>query len=121
MEEYTILEQVKIRLKQFHVDDSSGEDVVVFDHKEENPFLQQLINQAKDEVAKRRMYPNRYTEKEIASDLEKFSSNIVNIVVYDRSQAGEEYMSSYSENGVNRTWKNREELFSGIYPFVKIL
>lgn len=121
MEEYAILEQVKIRLKQFHVDDSSGKDIVVFDRKEENPLLQQLINQAKDEIVKRRMYPSVYTEEEIASDLEKFSSNIVNLVVYDRSQAGEEYMSGYSENGVSRTWKNREELFAGIYPFVKIL
>ena len=32
---YTVLEQVKIRLKQFHIDDSSGTDIAVFDHKEE--------------------------------------------------------------------------------------
>ena len=44
MAEYTILEQVKIRLKQFHieevtVDNGKSSDVVVFDDKEENPLL----------------------------------------------------------------------------------
>ena len=43
---YTTLEQVKIRLKQFHIDDSSGSDVTVFDRKEENPLIEQLIEQA---------------------------------------------------------------------------
>lgn len=50
---YTVLEQVKIRLKQFHIDDSSGTDIAVFDHKEENPLLEQLIAQATDEVMNR--------------------------------------------------------------------
>lgn len=44
MADYSILEQVKIRLRQFHVDD---DDTVVFDKKEENPLLNQLIEQAK--------------------------------------------------------------------------
>ena len=39
MAEYTTLEQVKIRLKQFHIDSESSE--VVFDHLEENPLLEQ--------------------------------------------------------------------------------
>ena len=48
MEEYTILEQVKIRLKQFHIEtvdnaDGTQSDVVVFDQKEDNPLLEQLI------------------------------------------------------------------------------
>lgn len=121
MEEYTILEQVKIRLRQFHVETADGEDVIVFDRKEDNPLLQQLIKQAKSEIAKRRMYPDTYTEDDIETDLKKFEDNIVNLAVYDRSQAGEAYMSSYSENGVSRTWKDREELFVEVYPFVKVL
>ena len=42
MAEYTTLKQVKIRLKQFHIDSESSE--VVFDHLEENPLLEQLIS-----------------------------------------------------------------------------
>ena len=46
--EYTTLEQVKIRLKQFHIDtvtndDETTSDVVVFDKKEDNPLIEQLI------------------------------------------------------------------------------
>ena len=55
--EYTVLEQVKIRLKQFHIDDSSGADVTVFDEKEDNVLLEQLIKQAREDVISRRMYP----------------------------------------------------------------
>lgn len=118
MADYSILEQVKIRLRQFHVED---DDTVVFDKKEEDPLLNQLIEQAKKEIAIKRMYPETYTEKDILSDLERFENNVVDLAVYDRSQAGEAYMASYSENGVSRSWKNREDLFFGVYPFVKVL
>lgn len=118
MADYSILEQVKIRLRQFHVED---DDTVVFDNKEENPLLNQLIEQAKKEIISRRMYPETYTDDDIAKDLKRFENNIVDLAVYDRSQAGEAYMASYSENGVSRSWKNREDLFFGVYPFVKVL
>ena len=126
MEEYTILEQVKIRLKQFHIEtvdnaDGTKSDVVVFDQKEDNPLLEQLIKQVTNEVMNRRMYPSNYTQEQIDEDIKKFESTIVNVVVYDRSQAGESFMQSYSENGVSRTWTDRDNLFKDVYPFVKIL
>lgn len=43
----TTLEQVKIRLKQFHMEKVDGKDVVVFDKIENNPLIEQLIEQAK--------------------------------------------------------------------------
>lgn len=119
MAEYTTLEQVKIRLKQFHIDSKSSK--VVFDHLEENPLLEQLISQAEADIRAKRMYPESYTEEKIAADIEKFQSVVVNLVVYDRSQAGENFMARYSENGVSRTWRDREDLFVGVFPFAKIL
>ena len=124
--EYTTLEQTKIRLKQFHIDtvandDETISDVVVFDNKEDNPIIEQLIKQATEDVKARRNYPNSYTDEMIAEDLKKFESVIVNLAVYDHSQAGEAFMASYNENGVSRNWKEREDLFVGVYPFVKIL
>ena len=119
MAEYTTLEQVKIRLKQFHIDSESSE--VVFDHLEENPLLEQLISQAEADIRAKRMYPESYTEEKIATDMKKFQSVVVNLVVYDRSQAGENFMASYSENGVLRTWRDREDLFVGVFPFAKVL
>lgn len=119
MAEYTTLEQVKIRLKQFHID--SERSKVVFDHLEENPLLEQLISQAEADIRAKRMYPESYTEEKIDADMKKFQSVVVNLVVYDRSQAGENFMASYSENGVSRTWRDREELFVDVFPFAKVL
>ena len=123
MAEYTTLEQVKIRLKQFHIDSKSDSErsEVVFDHLEENPLLEQLISQAEADIRAKRMYPESYTEEKIAADMKKFQSVVVNLVVYDRSQAGENFMASYSENGVSRTWRDREDLFVGVFPFAKVL
>lgn len=123
MVEYTTLEQVKIRLKQFHIDSKSDSESseVVFDHLEENPLLEQLISQAEADIRAKRMYPESYTEEKIAADMKKFQSVVVNLVVYDRSQAGENFMASYSENGVSRTWRDREDLFVGVFPFAKVL
>lgn len=124
---YTLLEQVKIRLKQFHIEETEDSDTgtkadkVVFDKKEDNPLIEQLLEQARNEIIEKRNYPETYTQDQIDSDVKKFENVMVNLAVYDRSQAGEAYMASYSENGVSRTWKDRNSLLSGVYPFVKIL
>nr|DAG43250.1 MAG TPA: hypothetical protein [Bacteriophage sp.] len=118
---FTILEQVKIRLGQFHIEESDGTDKTVFDHKEDNPRIQQLIDQATQEVINRREYPESYTQERIGEDMKKYDGVIVNLAVYDHSQAGEAFMASYSENGVSRTWKDRESLFVGVFPFVRFL
>lgn len=124
--EYTILAQVKIRLKQFHIEtvtneDDTTKDVVVFDNKEDDLLIEQLIKQATEDVKNRRNYPDSYTEEMITKDLKQFEDVIVNLAVYDHSQAGEAYMASYSENGVSRSWKDRESLFVGVFPFIKSL
>ena len=119
MADYTTLEQVKIRLKQFHIDEKTSK--VVFDDLEDNPLIEQLISQAKADIVAKRMYPNSYTDEKIIEDLKRFESVIVNVVVYDHSQAGEDFMANYSENGVSRTWRDREELFVGVFPFAKVL
>lgn len=124
---YTLLEQVKIRLKQFHIEETEDSDTgtkadkVVFEKKEDNPLIEQLLEQARNEIIEKRNYPETYTQDQIDRDVQKFENVMVNLAVYDRSQAGEAYMASFSENGVSRTWKDRESLLSGVYPFVKIL
>ena len=115
---YTMIEQVKIRLKQFHI---GADDAVVFDYKEDDPLIEQLIEQAQQEVVSRRMYPSSYTQEQIDDDIKKYEGVIVNLAVYDKSQAGEAYMSSYTENGVSRTWKGRENLLASVFPFVQVL
>lgn len=121
MAEYTMLEQAKIRLKQYHIETVDNADAVVFDRKEENPLIEQLIEQATKEVRVLRQYPTGYTSEMIANDVEQFANTIVNLSVYDYSQAGEAYMSSYSENGISRSWKNRDELLASVTPIAKII
>ena len=122
---YTTLEQVKIRLHQYHIDTVTNDDdttssVVVFDDIEDNPLIKQLIEQSRQEIISLRNYPSSYTQEQIDNDLSKYESVIVNLTVYDHSQAGENYMASMNEGGVNRTWKNRNDLLAGVFPFVKV-
>lgn len=124
--QYSTLEKVKIRLGQYHIEtveneDGTSSDVVIFDAKEDNPKIEQLIDQIKNEIRNKRMYPESYTEEKIDDDLKKYENVIIDLAVYDHSQAGEAFMSSYTENGVSRNWKEREDLFVGVYPFVRIL
>lgn len=124
---YTTLEQVKIRLHQYHIDTVKNDDsdtttnVVVFDNIEDNPLIEQLIEQSRQEIISLRNYPSSYTQEQIDNDLSKYESVIVNLTVYDHSQAGENYMVSMNEGGVNRTWKNRNELFAGVFPLVNVI
>ena len=89
--EYTTLEQVKIRLKQFHIDtvtndDETTSDVVVFDKKEDNPLIEQLIKQATEDVKAKRCYPDTFTDDDITADLKQFENVVINLAVYDHSQ-----------------------------------
>ena len=123
---YTTLEQVKSRLHQYHSDTVTNDDdttssVVVFDDIEDNPLIEQLIEQSRQEIISLRNYPSSYTQEQIDNDMSNYESVIVNLTVYDHSQAGENYMASMNEGGVNRTWKNRNDLLAGVFPFVKVI
>nr|DAX11591.1 MAG TPA: Protein of unknown function (DUF3199) [Bacteriophage sp.] len=118
---YTTLEQVKIRLKQYHMETTENASVVVWDELEDNPHIEQLIEQARQEIVNIRNYPSSYTQEQIDDDLAKYESVIVNLTVYDHSQAGESFMASYSENGISRNWVDRNNLLAGVIPFVKVL
>ena len=123
---YTTLAQVKIRLHQYHIDTVTNDDdttssVVVFDDIEDNPIIEQPIEQSRQEIISLRNYPSSYTQEQIDNDMSNYESVIVNLTVYDHSQAGENYMASMNEGGVNRTWKNRNDLLAGVFPFVKVI
>ena len=122
---YTTLEQVKIRLHQYHIDTVTNDDgtttnVVVFDNIEDNPYIEQLIEQSRQEIISLRNYPSSYTQEQIDNDVAKYENIIVNLTVYDYSQAGEAYMASYSENGISRNWVERNKLLTGVIPLVKV-
>ena len=122
MDEKSILEQVKIRLLHFSIDEATSD--VVFTHVQENPLLQQLIKQAVSAIKAERHYENNpdiYTEEKIEEDLKRYENNVVDYVVYYRSQAGESFMKSFSENGVSRSWVDSGKLFEGVTAISKIV
>lgn len=125
MSSYTVLEQIKIRLKQFHMEtvenDGLTSSTVMFDRKEDNLLLEQLINQATEDIKNKRRYPKDYTKEEIEEDLKKYESVLVNVVVYDRMKLGGDFQQSDSENGKSRTWVDRNTLFKEIYPIARIV
>lgn len=82
-------------------------------------LTQKVINAIR-EVKKARKYPSNYTEDMINKDIYNFYSNIRNIALYDYNQIGIEFQTSSSENGVSRSYMDRDKLFSGIIPLAKL-
>lgn len=80
-----------------------------------------IVANVVEEVIKARNYRNAgYTDEQIAKDLFKYKSNIKNIAEYDFAQFGAPHESSHSENSVNRTWVDRNKLFSGIVSLAQM-
>ena len=80
------------------------------------------VKNAIKEIKSARMYPSSYTEEKIIKDLsDNYYSSIINLARYDYNQVGAEGQSAYSEGDTSRTWVDRNSLFNGIAPFVKIL
>ena len=64
---------------------------------------------------------SKYTDEEIVEDLYNYYPNILDLARFDYNQIGAEGEKSHTENGLTRTYLNREDFFNGIFPFVKIL
>lgn len=81
--------------------------------------LKSKVVNAIREVKRARKYPPYYTDEQIQTDLYEYYSNIRNIALYDYNKIGAEGESSHNENGVNRSYTDRNKLFSGIIPLSK--
>lgn len=81
--------------------------------------LRAKISSAIREVKKARKYPKHYTDEQIDDDLQNYYSNVRNIALYDYNKMGAEGEETHNENGVSRTYIDREKLFAGIIPLAK--
>ena len=79
-------------------------------------LLKQKVVGAIREVKRARKYPSYYTDEQINKDLYEYYSNIRSIALYDFSQVGAPFEESHNENSVNRSWSDRNKLFSGVLP-----
>lgn len=80
-----------------------------------------VLNAIREVKMKRNYIATSWTDEKIEQDLYNYYSVIKNIALYDYNQIGADFESSHSENSINRTWINRDELFKGIHSFVKVL
>lgn len=80
------------------------------------------VRSAIREVKAKREYGNaNFTEIDIEKDLWKYYANIKNLARYDYNQIGIEGQVSHGENGINRTYHDRDKCFNGVVAFVKII
>lgn len=77
------------------------------------------VRNAIREVKRARKYPSYYTDEQVDEDMYDFYSNIRNIALYDYNLVGGEGQSSSSENGVSRSYIDRNSLFNGIIPLAR--
>lgn len=84
-------------------------------------LLLSKVRNAMREVKRARNYPKSYSDSQIEQDMYDYFSNIRNIALYDYNQIGAEGNSSRSENGISIGYVDRQKLFSGICPFVRVL
>lgn len=84
-------------------------------------LLLSKVRNAMREVKRARNYPKSYSDSQIEQDMYDYFSNIRNIALYDYNQIGGEFQESNAEPGSSRTYVDRDKLFCGICPFVRVL
>lgn len=68
-----------------------------------------------------RCYENSgMTDEEIQADIERYYTQCMNVARFDYNQIGAEGEQSHSENGISRTYVERNKMWSGVVPFAKV-
>lgn len=96
-------------------------ELSVSDENFNETLLLSKVRNAMREVKRARNYPKTYSDSQIEQDMYDYFSNIRNIALYDYNQIGAEGNASRSENGVSIGYTDRDKLFCGICPFVRVL
>lgn len=121
---YTIMEQIRIQLDEYEVeiDVETNQTHVVFPSKPKLEIeIQNLIDKAKSEVRDYRRYPSDWSDEQIEADINNnYSHSVVDLVLYDYYTKGADYETSHNENGVSRSFINRDKILGKIIPFCNI-
>lgn len=113
-------QEMTVGLEQELLSDLSAELSITDPNFNENLLLPKIRNAVR-EVKRARKYPQNCKEKWIENDLYGYFSNIRNIALYDYNQIGAEGQVSSNENGIGRTYRDRNELFGGIIPLSTVI
>lgn len=104
--ESLIMEILDDLIDELGLSDSS--DIAILTSKTKNAYR---------DVRKTRNYQPYHSESFIENDMQNLYSNVRELALYDYNQIGAEGQKGHSENGTNRTWKDRKECFDGIVAF----
>lgn len=94
-------------------------ELSVADENFNEAILLSKIKGALREIRLARKYPSYYMESQIESDMESYYSNARNLALYDYSLVGAEGQASHGENGVSRSYTDRNKNFAGIIPLAR--
>lgn len=56
----------------------------------------------------------------ITTDMQNYYSNVKNLASYDYCLVGAEFEKGHSENGINRSYADRDSCFVGIVPIADL-
>lgn len=84
------------------------------------PLLTSKVNNAVMEIKSARRYPKSYDDERVEDDLVTFYSQIRSLALYDYNQSGAEGQTSYSGDGNNIHYVDRDKMFAQIIPLAVI-
>ena len=79
------------------------------------------VKSAYRDVKRARNYQNHHDDKFITKDMESQYSIIKTLALYDFNQIGAEGERIHAENGISRTWVNRNSVLNQVTPFGTVL
>lgn len=84
-------------------------------------ILSLKIKNAIREVKQLRNYQKYHNKEFIDEDMQCFYPVVHNLVVYDWNTIGAEGEQSHSENGISRSYVEREKYFAAVIPFTTVI
>ena len=82
--------------------------------------LTEILKDAITEIKEARKYPSDISASDIEADMQKYISNVKKLTKYDYNQIGVEYQTSHSENGISRSYMEREKCLDGVTPYCRM-
>lgn len=87
----------------------------------EKAFLLSKVRTALNDVFCCRNYQEHHSEGFIEKDMKRMKPIIKRLALYDWNTVGAEFHKSFSENGISRSFVNRDDILSEVIPFVTVL
>jgi len=114
----TLIDEIKKELIVELV--ASGSD---FDSSSESDvrLLEVKVTSAYRDIKRARNYQSHHDEEFVLKDMESMYSLIKSLTLYDFNQIGAEGERIHAENGISRTWANRNSILNQVTPFGTVL